>query len=202
MDEVRYVNGYRLVKQPDHPRAMSGNWEGYVYEHIIVAEKALGRFLNDDEEVHHLNQVRDDNQPENLLVLLKSQHTKLHAWLEAGGIGSESANVKRVNSEEPTARRCKNCELPLSKRQTSFCCNDCRDAFNAKNTRMPPAETLQQDLDDLSWVAIGRKYGVSDKAVRKWAEKLNLVKATPSQANGKPLEGVETTGEVPQGKSS
>jgi transposase-like protein len=32
----------------------------------------------------------------------------------------------------------------------------------------PPYEQLLADLREMSWVAVGRKYGVSDNAVRKW----------------------------------
>ena len=43
------TNGYVLLYLPDHPRAMSN---GCVYEHIVQAEKKLGRFLSDKEVVH------------------------------------------------------------------------------------------------------------------------------------------------------
>lgn len=37
-----FINGYPVVYLPDHPRAKSN---GYVREHILVAEKYLGRPL-------------------------------------------------------------------------------------------------------------------------------------------------------------
>ncbi|MBE2914753.1 HNH endonuclease [Anoxybacillus flavithermus] len=62
----RISNGYILIYKPDHPRAIkTGQWQGYVYEHVIVAEKMLGRQLRKNEEVHHLNMNEADNRPEN-----------------------------------------------------------------------------------------------------------------------------------------
>jgi transposase-like protein len=32
----------------------------------------------------------------------------------------------------------------------------------------PPYEQLVREIDELGYVGVGRKYGVSDNAVRKW----------------------------------
>ena len=67
--------GYVMAYAPNHPEAQSGR---YVLEHRLVVEKHLGRFLNKNEVVHHINEIKDDNRIENLQVLSPSQHTKLH----------------------------------------------------------------------------------------------------------------------------
>jgi len=54
-----------MVWNPEHPNAPGS---GYIYQHRMVAEAALGRLLTKTEVVHHLNEVRDDNREENLLV--------------------------------------------------------------------------------------------------------------------------------------
>jgi hypothetical protein len=47
-------------------------------EHILIAQEKIGRKLNPDECVHHINGIKNDNRPENLLVMTKSQHSSLH----------------------------------------------------------------------------------------------------------------------------
>ena len=46
--------------------------------HRVVMENTLGRPLCDGEDVHHKNEDKTDNRPENLEVLSKSEHTKRH----------------------------------------------------------------------------------------------------------------------------
>jgi len=71
-----HARGYILVKvSAPHPRSH----RGYVLEHILVAERTLGRTLALGECVHHINGVKSDNHPENLRVMSKSEHSKLHS---------------------------------------------------------------------------------------------------------------------------
>lgn len=67
--------GYIEIYYPTHPRA---NSRKCVYEHILVAERMIGRQLNDNEVVHHIDRNKSNNNPNNLLVLTRSEHAKLH----------------------------------------------------------------------------------------------------------------------------
>lgn len=71
----RLPTGYVLEYSPDHPNAAPS---GHVYQHRLVAECVLGRLLLRAEQVHHRNEVRDDNRPENLEVLTVAQHAQKH----------------------------------------------------------------------------------------------------------------------------
>lgn len=87
----RIINnqGYVMVYSPYHPH--SGN-TGYILEHRLIMEKYLGRMLDRDEVVHHINEVRTDNFISNLELTTPSKHSTHHndiRWgnKESGKIG-------------------------------------------------------------------------------------------------------------------
>lgn len=67
--------GYVLVYRPDHPKS---DRCGYILEHIVEAEKKLGRFMFAHEVVHHIDGKKDNNKIENLEVMTQSEHIKIH----------------------------------------------------------------------------------------------------------------------------
>jgi hypothetical protein len=62
-------SGYVYLTDKTHPRSN----QGYVYEHILVMEKHIGRQLLPGENVHHRNGVRHDNRVDNLELWSKHQ---------------------------------------------------------------------------------------------------------------------------------
>ncbi len=52
--------------------------KGWKYEHIVVAEKMLGRKLGLDEVVHHIDFDGRNNSEDNLVVMDRKEHMHLH----------------------------------------------------------------------------------------------------------------------------
>ncbi len=90
----RAADGDGCVR-PDGYRTVRGR-----LEHVLTAERALGKPLPAGAEVHHVNEVRSDNQPSNLVICQdRAYHKLLHlrtAALNACG--------------NPNFRRCRICK--------------------------------------------------------------------------------------------
>ena len=68
--------GYIHVRCVGHPRASKKG--SYVREHILIMEKHLGRYLREDERVHHINGINDDNRIVNLKLMTDGTHSSYH----------------------------------------------------------------------------------------------------------------------------
>lgn len=94
------ARGYVIEYMPEHPMAMR---TGYIQQHRRVMAEHLGRLLDPDEVVHHKNEIKTDNRPENLEVLSKAAHDRIPkpppkpiACPHCGGKIAVSGRVRRV----------------------------------------------------------------------------------------------------------
>lgn len=87
--------GYIRVYAPDHPRAKA-NVSDYVFEHILVMEKKLGRYLKPGEVVdHYPDETKSNNHPDNLVLRSSNgEHRKAHHEK-----GKRVAEVEAENAE-------------------------------------------------------------------------------------------------------
>lgn len=147
-------NKYYYFMDQEHPLAAK---TGRVWYHRHVASVKLGRWLSSQEATHHLDGDRLNNHPDNIVVMSQSAHARIHGW---------------DRGKHNTIVHCKICDTPTHGKK--YCSAGCSWLGSRKVDR-PTREALCQDIDNMSWRAIGRKYGVSDNAVRKWAKLYSII---------------------------
>ncbi|MGH2838468.1 MAG: hypothetical protein ACRDJY_09005 [Thermoleophilaceae bacterium] len=110
----------------------------------------------------HINGVPNDHRLENLRIVCPN----CAATLET--------HCGRKNRQPP--QQCALCGNPFrsKSREQRYCSRDCgqRVAWTNRKSRRkverPPYEQLIAEIEATSCCAVGRKYGVSDNAIRKW----------------------------------
>lgn len=155
-------NGYNTIYLPSHHRADS---TGMVYEHMVIAEGVIGRKLNVSEVVHHIDEVRNNNSPKNLMVFdSEASHVRFHSSYHAVKLENGSYTVyEKFNN-------CLNCGLQTTIRQ-EYCSLSCAAktiGLSRRKVDRPDKETLISELKCSNFKSVGIKYGVSDNTIRKW----------------------------------
>ena len=75
---------YKKTKTLNHPFA---DKNGFVFEHRLVVEAYIKRYLKPKEIVHHINEIKGDNMIENLMLFKnQKEHTKFHTKLLQHGM--------------------------------------------------------------------------------------------------------------------
>jgi hypothetical protein len=93
----RHVEGYTMVLRWEHP---SHDQNGYVYEHRLIMEEEIGRYLESREIVHHLNGQKDDNRLSNLMLFSNQrEHQLFHMGVFVAG-DNWSIDLKDLDSME------------------------------------------------------------------------------------------------------
>lgn len=100
---IRYDRqGYVMVYEPNHPNKAFHGWQ---YEHRLVAEQTLGRYLRSDEHVHHLDGQKDRNDPDNLEVMDGLAHATLSLREYQEQVRGERAELEAARAELEEYRR-------------------------------------------------------------------------------------------------
>ena len=97
----------------------------YALEYRVIAEKLLGRALKDTEVVHHKDGNKKNNDPQNLEVLERRVHTRLH---------QEHRLARLVEIQCPTCaklfvRRWHQSNANQKRQKLTFCSRPCMGRF-------------------------------------------------------------------------
>ena len=145
-------NGYEVIYAPTHPLARKN---GFVYKHRLIYEEKLGRYLNRCEIIHHKDGNKLNNSLDNLELLTHHMHGVLHNGIKryCSFCGKETKNKK-------------------------YCSTSCSSKSQQKVVR-PPKEELEKEVAYITFVDLGKKYGVTDNAVRKWCRSYGIPVHSP-----------------------
>lgn len=116
--------------------------------------------------IDHINGVRNDNRIENLRILCPNCAATL------------DTHCGRNKSARPAVVDCRHCGNPFRRRFASqrYCSRECgirwdrsgRPLPSLRRVARPPYEQLVAEIAATSYEAVGRRYGVSGNAIRKW----------------------------------
>lgn len=160
----RKSNGYYLVYSPDSKTAQkSGTHKGWDYEHRVVMQEYLGYDIPEGYEVHHLDSDRTNNHIDNLIMLSKQDHLKLHRFMDNGAVPEI---------------QCKHCGKKFRSRRDTYCSVECGKLAQRRCER-PSKDELEKLIWEMPFTKIGEQYGVSDNSVRKWCKGYNITNRPP-----------------------
>lgn len=121
------------------------SWESLVKE----AEKCDLVCMNCHMEIHHPELKKEES------------HNKMNEFVDF--------NKTEVNQHLLEPMSCQRCgtEYQPDKYKRKFCSEKC-SRLNSRRVERPSKEQLEKDLSEMSFLKVGKKYGVSDNAIRKW----------------------------------
>ena len=187
-----FLKGYISIYMPEHKRAFEN---GCVYEHIIIAEKKLGRELKPEECVHHIDFDRTNNNEENLMVFKTNEdHIAFHGGgtpvLQDDGTYITKSKYEHVFTYINRTKKdienkvvdiggiyvygkdlCPICKKNIKVKNAKMC-HECWSNEIAKN--IPSKEELEPLIYKESFREVARMYNVTDNAVRRWCKKYEL----------------------------
>lgn len=144
-------NGYQYFFDKNHPLAHK---DGKVLYHRHMASLKIGRWLTNEEIVHHIDGNRVNNDVNNIQVL---ESQREHTIIE---------NKIRGNTIH-TISNCKDCskELKMYDRNKSGLCGNC--CRKSRRIFDPEKEALQKLVWSMPTIKVAEIFNVTDKAIDK-----------------------------------
>jgi hypothetical protein len=223
----RYCKSCHLIcRQNQHGKLGKYIYDGERHVHRLVAESIVGRKLEFNEVVHHIDENPKNFSARNLLIMSRVAHTKLHWFLfsqktdncvsdvewdnlrriltfsflkETNTIfidltvynDSDYSYIPRVNCHRsrkvkfqkdvaPKTNKIKNkciyCGKEFDNKRNEFCSQECAHKAQQK-LKTNTEEEIQEFISYVNKMPlrdVAKIYGVSDKAVAKRCNKLNI----------------------------
>jgi Zn finger protein HypA/HybF involved in hydrogenase expression len=120
-------------------------------------------------ELDHIDGDHYNNILENLKILCPNCHAKTPTYRGKNKKSKNSQTLKNKNqiAKNKEVYNCSSCEVELKAKSKTGLCFLC-NSKSQRRVERPPTEQLLIELQESSYVSVGKKYGVSDNTIRKW----------------------------------
>ncbi len=145
--------GYLYINDTKSPLRSSD--AGKVYLHRLLISDILGRNLNTEEHVHHIDGDKLNNSLSNLSICSSAEHAKLH----------KPGNLLEVV--------CPGCGVLFTQVRSNQinCSEECYSKSRVRNPAITK-DMLEAEMPKHTWTSLGKLFGYSDNGIKKRAKAL------------------------------
>jgi hypothetical protein len=122
----------------------------------------LSKWMNKDIplEIDHINGVHNDNRIDNIRFICPNCHAQTDTY--------KGKNVKKDTIAKHKIEKLCSCGKKIHFKSSN--CNNCVNILRLKKAieGRPTYEELKDDITKMPYVAVGKKYNVSDNTIRSW----------------------------------
>jgi hypothetical protein len=158
-----------VIYQLDHGQRFTRNTKGFEYSFDEKIRKFYPDFLLENGIYVEIkgwldgqNQAKIEQFPGELRVLGAKEIQPLVAYVE-----KRHGKLLTLYDTQHPVPRCVDCQKPVSTKRWKRCHPCAGKLSSPPKIKWPNMETLKKWIDETSYVAVGKKLGVTDNAIRK-----------------------------------
>ena len=146
-----FINGSDYSRQNTKKRIIDDNLIEYKCSKCGNDGTWMGMKLS--LQLEHKNGINNDNRLDNLCFLCPNCHSQTSTFS-----GKSRKKYYYCNCGSVISKSSKNCNK----------CSSIQNGLNNRKVSRPNIDVLIQEIKDIGYEGVGRKYGVSGNAIKKW----------------------------------
>ena len=169
--ELHHINGNPIDNRFDNLTMLCPNCHS-ITDNFRNKKNKQKKYINDDiiaDTIPKCTSIRQLLKEVGLSIQGGGHYARIRRIMKERNISLMS----KIKTIYPTT--CLHCNNEITNNTKTNLCKPCQSTSSRKSQR-PPYEQLKKEIKETSFCAVGRKYNVSDNAIRKWLkqyEKIN-----------------------------
>lgn len=161
---TRVINGRKV-----EGKLMKWTYSTHGYPQVRLSMNGKSKTVT----IHTLVATNFVDNPKNLSEVNHIDHNKHNATYTNLEWCTRSENMKAMRDFYGIKKKVNYCKCGNEVYKEGNSCKDCHTK-SRRTVERPPKEKLIRELSEGSFSSVGRKYGVSDNAIRKWCKSYKL----------------------------